>query len=416
VERIRELRDSGLSVSEIARQTGYDRKTIRKYLKTTEPPRYGPRRPRPPRELPYGYAKLGAYHPYLDRRMDEGVWSAVVLFRELQAQGYDGGYTRVKDYIRPKRKDAKELAVRRYETPPGKQAQVDWAQIGTYEEDGERHRLYAFVFTLGCSRALFADACTSQSMSVFLRMHEAAFLELGGVPSEILYDWMKTVASGVDERGEVRWNPKFLDFASHWGFTPKLCHPYRPQTKGKIESSVGYVRKSFVTGLKAVSVSDTSRQLKSWVWEVANRRVHGTTHRVVLQAWKEERAYLQPAAGRPSYPYVEEETRKVSRDAFVAYHANRLSVPWVLAGSQVTVREGLERIEVVKDGATVAVHPLPLGKHQVLIQKEHHAGMPYALEEANSHKPMLRLLRPTPEVEIRSLSVYDDLLVLGGAQ
>lgn len=416
MERIRDLKAAGLSVSEIARQTGYDRKTIRKYLEGSEPPRYGPRKPPPPREGPPRYAKLGAYHPYLDRRMQEGVWSATVLFHEIRAQGYDGCYTRVKDYVRPKRKDATAVAVRRFETPPGKQAQVDWAQIGTLEENGERHRLYAFVFTLGYSRAMFADACTSQSLSVFLRMHEAAFSELGGVPAEILYDWMKTVASGVDDRGEVRWNPKFLDFANHWGFVPKLCHPYRPQTKGKIESGVGYVRKSFVVGRKAADVTDTSRQLKSWVWEVANQRRHGTTHRVVREALAEEKPYLQPIAGRPSYAYVEEETRKVSRDAFVAYKANRLSVPWVLAGSWVTVRERQETIEVVKDGATVAVHPLPSARHQVLIQKEHHAGMPYALEAANSTKPMLRIQRPTPEVEMRSLAVYDDLLLVGGAQ
>lgn len=150
--------------------------------------------------------------------MLEGVWSATVLFRELKAQGYDGCYTRVKDYVRPKRKDAREIAVRRFETPPGKQAQVDWAQIGTYEEDGHRHRLYAFVFTLGCSRAMFADVSTSQSLSVFLRMHEAAFQELGGVVSEILYDWMKTVVFGVHERAEAGWNPKCADLAYHrWG-------------------------------------------------------------------------------------------------------------------------------------------------------------------------------------------------------
>jgi len=255
---------------------------------------------------------------------------------------------------------------------------------------------------------MFADVSTSQSLSVFLRMHEAAFQELGGVPNEILYDWMKTVAIGVDDRGEVRWNPKFLDFARYWGFTPKLCHPYRPQTKGKIESGISYVRKSFVVGRQAVDVTDTSRQLQQWVWEVANRRLHGTTHRVVQEAWQEEKPYLQPTAGRPSYAFMEEEPRKVSRDAFVAYKANRLSVPWVLAGTWVTVLEQRERVEVVKDGATVAIHPKPVGRHQVLIQNDHHAGMPYAAEAMNSGKPMLRISQPTPDVEIRSLAVYDD--------
>jgi transposase len=416
VERIRELRESGLTVSEIARQTGCDRKTVRKYLDSTEVPRYGPRKPgdAPPREP--RWAKLGAFHAYLDHRMDEGVWSATVLFRELKERGYDGGYTRVKDYVRPKRKDARALAVRRYETPPGKQAQVDWAQIGTYEEDGKRRKVYAFAFTLGYSRALFADTATSQSLPVFLRLHEAAFDALGGVPEEILYDWMKTVAFGVDERGEVRWNPKFTDFAGHWGFCPKLCHPYRPQTKGKIESGVGYIRKSFLTGREVTDTSDAKRQLQAWVFGVANRRLHGTTHRIVEEAWQEEKPHLQPLAGRPPFPYVQEEERKVGRDAFVSYHANRLSVPWSLAGCLVMVREVNGRIEVVKDGVTVATHPACDKKHQVLIRPEHHAGMPYAKEAESANKPMLRFVKEAQEVEVRALSVYEDLLSMGGVR
>jgi transposase len=120
------------------------------------------------------------------------------------------------------------------------------------------------VFTLSHSRALFADVVTDTKMVTLLRMHEAAFAELGGVPREILYDRMKTVVLGVDERGETRWNPLLLDFAKHWGFTPRACRAYRPQTKGKVESGVGYVRKNFLCGRQASSLADLRAQIRTW--------------------------------------------------------------------------------------------------------------------------------------------------------
>ncbi len=114
------------------------------------------------------------------------------------------------------------------------------------------------------------------------------------------------------------WNPVFFDFARYWGFTPRVCQPYRAQTKGKIESGVKYIRRNFLCGRTATSLADLNNQLRSWVWEVANRRVHGTTHRVVRESWEAEKASLQPLGKRPSYPYADDELRRVSRDAFVA--------------------------------------------------------------------------------------------------
>ena len=147
------------------------------------------------------------------------------------------------------------------------------------------------------SRALYADLATDQTLPTLLRLHEAAFAALGGIPREILYDWMKTVALGTDERGEVRWHPQFLDFAQYWGFTPRLCRPYRPQTKGKIEAGIGYVRGNFLTGWQPDDLAGTRAQLFDWTARVANQRVHGTTHRVVADAWEAETPFLLPARG-----------------------------------------------------------------------------------------------------------------------
>ncbi len=142
--------------------------------------------------------------------------------------------------------------MRRFETPPGQQAQVDWGTFGRLTSPTELPRtISGFVMTLGYSRAMFADVATDQTLPTFLRLHKAAFAALGGVPRELLYDHVKTVVLGLDDRGEIRWQPQFADFARYWGFIPRLCHAYRPQTKGKVESGIGYVRKNFLCGRTA---------------------------------------------------------------------------------------------------------------------------------------------------------------------
>ena len=237
------------------------------------------------------------------------------------------------------------------------QAQLDWGELGHLESPEGRRTLYGFAFTLGHSRAHFADIATDTKIATLLRLHEAAFAELGGVPREILYDRMKTVVLGTDDRGETKWNPLFLDFANYWGFTPRACRAYRPQTKGKIENGVGYLRKNFLCGREASSVADLRGQLRTWLWQVANQRIHGTTNQHVFSAWQKEKVHLLPVAGRPSFPYASEETRKVSRDCYVSFRGNRYSVPWQVAGQEVVLRETEGQLLVHRGGERL--HGLP---------------------------------------------------------
>jgi transposase len=224
VEDLGELKRQGLSIRAISRLTGLARKTVRRYLLAPEVPVYGPRVLRP--------SQLDGFKPYLEERMQAGVWNARVLLRELRQRGYSGGYTMLTDWLRPQRQSAQVVAVRRFETPPGKQAQVDWGHLGTLEMAGQDRNLWGFTFTLGHSRVMMAEAALNQKLGTLLRMLEEAFRQLGGVPEEILYDRIRTVWLGADERDEIVWHPVFLDFAGYWGFRPRLCRPYRAQTKG----------------------------------------------------------------------------------------------------------------------------------------------------------------------------------------
>ena len=206
--------------------------------------------------------------------------------------------------------------------------------LGTLEIAGQEQKLHGFTFTLGYSRRMVAEVALDQKLGTLLRLHETAFQQLGGVPEEI-YDRMKTVWLGTDERGEIVWHPVFQDFARYWGFTPRLCRPYRAQTKGKVEAGVKYVRRNFLCGLQGRepgSLSDLNAQLREWIWSVANQRVHGTTHEPVMVRWDVEQFSLQSLAGQPPYPQVDGELRKVARDAYVDWQGSRYSVPWQYAG------------------------------------------------------------------------------------
>ena len=405
VDEIQQLRRQGLSVSDIRSLTGLNRRTVRKYLDNPQTPRYAAR--------PAAASVLEPYKPFLKERMAAGVWNASVLLRELRERGFAGGYTTLTDYLRPLRQTARCIATRRFETPPGRQAQVDWGDLGEITEpEGTRHKLNGFVLTLGYSRAMFCDIATDQKLPAFLRMHEAAFAALGGVPEEILYDNTKTVVlrtliAGVDGRGEVKLNPAFADFARYWGFTPRLCRPYRPQTKGKVESGIGYLRKNFLCGRDAQSLDALRQQMQVWNRTVALARVHGTTHRIVAEAWEEEKPTLQPLCSRRAYPLVVECVRRVSRDAFVCWQSNRYSVPWQNAGQEVLVRETDAVVEILRDHKQVAAHSRCLGRHQNLLVAAHHAGIPTA--SARGGKARLSLTACAPQVEVRSLAVYEAL-------
>ena len=408
VDEIVELKRQGLSIRAISRMTGYDRKTIGRYLaEPSSRPVYGPRAA--------AESKLEPFKAYLKERLRAGVWNGAVLLRELRERSYCGGYTILKDWLQPQRGQAASAAVQRFETPPGKQAQVDWGHLGSLSEDGRERQMWGFTMTLGYSRRLFASAAADQKLGTLLRMHEAAFYEWGAVPDEILYDRMKTVWTGVDERGEIVWNAIFLDFARYWGFTPRLCRPYRAQTKGKVESGVKYLRRNFLCGLQGREPSGLcglNVELRWWIAEVANQRIHGTTHEQVMARWEADRAAMQPVNGQPPYPYMDDEQRKVARDAYVSWKGSRYSVPWSYAGKEVWVRDHGPSVEIRYSSERIAVHTPASRQHQVVTLGRHHIGIP--THNRQNVKTLIHIAQSAPLVEHRPLAAYENL-ACGGA-
>ena len=300
---LRHYLEQGVSKSALARQLGISRDTIHRWIRAGDldrdldagPVQYGPR--------PSVATKLDAFKAIIRARLDAfPELSAVRLLEEIRAAGYTGGYTQLKEYVRRVRPLPEPEPVVRFETPAGRQAQVDFARFRF--DWGVR---YALLVVLGYSRVLWLRFYRRQDMRTLLVGLEEAFAFFGGVPQELLFDQMKSVIT-KDLRllgGDLVRNAEFLRFAAHWGFTARACRPYRAKTKGKVERPVRYVRGNFIYGREFLNDADLDHQRLFWLERVANVRVHGTTHeRPTVRFERDERVLLQPLAARPYYSLV----------------------------------------------------------------------------------------------------------------
>lgn len=292
---LRHLLDQGLSKTAIARQTGVSRRLIYHLLTTGQLDRdLSTPGPRPRAQRP---AKLEPYKPIIAARLATyPELSAVRLFEEVRAAGYGGGITQLRDHVARVRPHPEPEPVIRFETAPGVQAQVDFADFRF--PWGKRH---ALLVVLGYSRLLWLHFYPRQTMRTVMTGLEAAFTAFGGVPHELLFDQMRAVI--LEDRrpdgGRLLENAEFLRFAHHWGFRIRACRPYRAQTKGKVERPVGYVRSNFVYGRDFLGDADLEAQLAHWLEQTANARLHGTTGEIPRTRFeRDERAVLLPLAAR----------------------------------------------------------------------------------------------------------------------
>jgi len=396
---IRDLYNQGLNISQIAQKTGFDRKTVRKYLSARTPPSAAPRVSKP--------SKLDDYKEYIQNRITAYPLSAARIHREIQELGFTGKYTIVKDYIREVRPTRSVPAVYRYETEPGVQAQVDWGECGYLDIDGKSRKLYCFSMILGYSWMRYAIFTLSTDVYTLIQCHLDAFEYFGGYTEEILYDDIKTViikrALRVDDH---QWNQKFEDFFSHHGFIPRLCKPYCPQTKGKIENTIGYIKRDFLLGGIFSSLDDMNRQLLQWCNRV-NAEPHGTTHEIPFDRLRQEN--LKSIAMILPYRLRREEHRKISREAFVSYLGNRYSVPHQYAGRDAVLElhDGQMTIRVGVD--VICSHTVAPGHTRIIRKREHFSGLLGEARWCNNlkgkvSKPLFTVV--PPQVEHRPLSVY----------
>ena len=392
---IHDLKRQGLPIAAIARKVGLDRKTVSKYLnRGLEAPVYGPRQKRP--------RLLEPYEDYLRERIARfPELSGKRLLREIKGLGYEGGYTAVTDFLRDIRPLRPEGFERRFETPPGKQAQVDFAAFKIAFEDAPDvvRMVWLFSMVLGHSRWLWGRFCTGQDLQTVLRCHIAAFEAMGGAPAEILYDRMKTAVIGEDAEGVVTYNSSLVALLNHYGAVPRACRPYRAKTKGKVERPFRYIRQDFFLGRVFRDMDDLNAQFDRWRGEIANPRKHATTGRIVDEAFGEEQARLIPLPA-VRYSAVLTIERRVSHEGMISVGGNLYSVPDTTRKRTLEVQNHPSQIRIFEDGRLIACHPVLEGKNQRRIDPSHRKTPPV-------HTPRTSQSPPVTGVAHRPLGFYD---------
>jgi transposase len=366
------LFEQGLSQRRIAEQVQVSRDTVQRVLRQVAQARQEgmaalpPPSARPRRCLDAFAAVieqlLGRYPELTARRLHE----------ELQQRGFTGSYPTVWRWLHEHRPSPARVPVVRFETAPGAQAQMDYASYTiAFTESGPR-RLQLFSYVLGYSRRQYLRFVERQDFDTTVREHLAAFRHLGGVAASCLYDNFKVVVQGYED-DEPIYNPRFLAFATHYGFTPRACRPRRPQTKGKVERPFQYVASSLLNGREFRTLEQLHDVTAWWLANVADVRVHGETKQRPIDRHAEELPHLLPLPAQP-YALATVVYRHVSAEGLVAWQGNGYSVPWRWLGRLLAVR--LTADELIVYGPQlqeVARHRLlpPGSSGQRRVQPEH---------------------------------------------
>jgi transposase len=351
VDRIRELAGQGLGCKRIARQLGVSRNSVRRYL---------------------AGATVGFQQRPAVRRLDavalgevqdlfgtvaEG--NTVVIQQELARRGSHVQLRTLQRAVASLRQEqrAEALATVRFETPPGKQIQIDFGEK-VVRIAGQPIEVYLMTAVLGYSRRLYCQAFLAQRQDDWLEGLEGAFRHFGGLCEQILCDNASPlVVSHETQSGHVVWNPGFEVFCRDRGLASKACRPRRARTKGKIERGVGYVKHNALAGRSFASFEELRSHLAIWMVEVADRRIHGTTkEQPAIRFQRDERQAMRPLPARPLAVRTRRLKRKVSTDGLVDIDTIRYSVPYRQVGEVVEVVVDQERVEIWLRGTCIARH------------------------------------------------------------
>ncbi len=396
------LRALGWGTRRIAAEVGCNRETVQRYLAAGGwAPYRAPERP----------GALAGHEAWLAERFRRHAGNADVVRQELAAElGVVVSLRTVERAVAHLRRElaAAALATVRFETPPGRQLQIDfgerWTAIG-----GERERVHLFVATLGYSRRVYAPAFRHERQSAWFDGLEGAFAHFGGLPEEVLFDNAKALVEHHDAATrEVVFNARLHAFARYWGVRPVACAPYRARTKGKDERGVGYVKRNAVAGRSFASWAALEAHLAWWTRDVADARVHGTTGEVpVVRFERDEAAAPRPLGGRPPFRQLRELVRHVQNDGCVDVDTNHYSVPWRLIGAEVSVVVADGEVRISHAGAEVARHGQRRGRRERALDRAHLRGIvvgdrggPPPDGAAAAVVPGAELLRPLAEYEM----------------
>jgi transposase len=382
-ESIHTLYLRGWSQRRIARELGINRETVARHLSDLLPASKPANAPigsgdvpdrSKPANAPIGSepalasslastgepGRLSECEPYRDQireKLQLGL-SAQRIYQDLVTErGFPGSYFSVRRFVHRLRAHT-GLPVRRLESEPGEEAQVDFGTgaplIGP---DGKRRKTHVLRIVLSYSRKAYSQAVTRQTTENFILCLENAFHHFGGVPRRLVLDNLKAAVQRADWF-DPDLNPKVRSFAAHYGIAILPARPYKPQHKGKVERGVGYVQDNGLKGRRFASLDEQNSFLLDWERTVADTRLHGTTRQQVGKLFTEvERGVLQ-ALPLERFPFFHEGRRTVHRDGHVEVDRAYYSVPPEYLGRCVWVRWDARMVRVFNHKMDqIAAHP-----------------------------------------------------------
>ena len=388
--KIRQLADEKkFSAAQIAAELNLNLKTAEKWVKQTT---YHQRR------AAQRSSKLDPFKGQIVAMLERHAYTAQQVFQEVRTQGYKGGYSILKEFVRRVR-PVRKPAYLTLEFAPGECAQVDWGSSGSITVGNTRRRLSFFVIVLCHSRMMYLEFTLGQAMEQFLACHQNAFQFFGGVPEKLMIDNLKT---GVLEHplGErALFHPRYLDFAGHYGFKPVACAVKKPNEKGRVENGVGYVKKNFLSGLELPSFDAINPAADQWLRTVANVRIHGETNRKPLEMFEQEKARLKPLPALAYDPAVIKPVTATNRCRIV-FETNRYSIPHLYASQKLTLKTYPDRLSIFHHETLIATHLRSYDRRRDIHNPDHTKELLAQRLKARQQTLLLAFLSLTPQAQL----------------
>jgi transposase len=379
----------GLKTEQIAQALGLDRRTVAKWINE---PRYRPRQSTP------RASKLDVFKAQIRQWLESHPYSAQQIFQRLREDGFDGGYTIVKDYVRTIR-PRRAPAFLTLTFAPGECAQVDWGLWGSVAVGETRRKLSFFLMVLCYCRMMYLEFTLSQKMEQFLACHQHAFEFFGNrVPEKIMVDNLKSAVLKRLTGQTPVFNPRYAEFARHYGFTIIPCNVGKGNEKGRVESGVGYVKKNLLNGLEISDFSALNPAARVWLDTIANVRIHGETHKRPVDLFVEEKPRLHSAPALPFDIATIESVRASSRFR-VAHDTNRYSVPAEYASTALTLKVYPDRLCLYHQDKLIARHTRCYDRHKDIADPDHPKALLAYRRRAREQQLLGRFLQLSPKAE-----------------
>jgi transposase len=388
--KIRHLKErEGLTAAQIAGELALDPRTVAKWLAHGQFCR---------RKSVARPSKLDPFKKDIRRMLENHPYSAAQILQRIGEQGFDGGYTIVKEYVR-KLRPPKIRAYLTLSFAPGDCAQVDWGSYGSVNVGNTRRRLSFFVMVLCYSRMLYVEFTVSQTMEHFLACHQNAFEFFGAVPRRIMVDNLKSAVLRRTLGRAPVFNPKYLDFANHYGFAIAPCNVGKGNEKGRVENAVGYVKKNFLAGLEIPEFASIAPAARLWTETVANVRIHGETRKKPTELFEKERSCLS-ALPVNRFDVAAVSQVRASSQFRISIDANRYSVPAEYAGAALTLKTYPDRLCIYCADKLVARHLRSYDRAQDFEDPDHPKELLAQRKKARDQKIFMRFLALTPKADL----------------